>query len=182
MAVVNGSRCRREAMGGLRWLVPLGLVTAGYAATATVPAAASPSAPVVKEVKSSKLGEILVNAQGRTLYRYTPDSATKVTCTGGCVVSWPPLTLPNGTTQAVGGPGVTGLTTIKSGGKLQVEYRGHPLYTFVGDTRAGTTSGQGLDGKWFVVGTAGAKTTASAGTTKAKAPSSGSSGSGGYGY
>jgi predicted lipoprotein with Yx(FWY)xxD motif len=142
-------KSRRRA---LRVLLPLGVLAAGYAATTIVPTVANAaSAPMVKEVKSAKFGEILVNAQGRTLYRYTPDTSTKVACTGGCAVSWPPLNLPSGTTKPVGGPGVTGLTTIKVGGKMQVEYKGHPLYTFIGDKKAGATTGQGLEGTWFVV-------------------------------
>lgn len=152
MAVVNGAGRRHRTGKGLRWLVPIGVMAAGYAATTVAPVGASAaSAPVVKEAKVGKLGTILVNAKGRTLYLYTPDTATKVACTGGCLVSWPPLTLPKGTTKAVGTAGVTGLSTIKAGGKLQVEYKGHPLYTFIGDTKAGATTGQGKDGTWFVL-------------------------------
>jgi predicted lipoprotein with Yx(FWY)xxD motif len=36
-------------------------------------------------------------------------------------------------------------------GKMQVTYNGHPLYRYSGDTKAGQTSGQGIDGKWYAV-------------------------------
>jgi len=31
-----------------------------------------------------------------------------------------------------------------------VQYNGHLLYTYSGDTAAGETTGEGLFGKWFV--------------------------------
>ncbi|TMC88875.1 MAG: hypothetical protein E6J10_02220 [Chloroflexi bacterium] len=34
--------------------------------------------------------------------------------------------------------------------RQQVEYNGHPLYTYSGDTAPGRTNGEGLLGKWFV--------------------------------
>ncbi len=173
------AKTRRHARRALRVLLPVGLLAAGYAATTIAPSVANAAAaPMVKEVKNAKLGEILVNAQGRTLYRYTPDTATKVACTGGCAVSWPPLTLPSGTTKPVGGPGVTGLTTIKVGGELQVEYQGHPLYTFIGDKAVGATSGTGAEGTWFVVnvGKHAASTTATPKSSPTTKPSSSSVG------
>jgi predicted lipoprotein with Yx(FWY)xxD motif len=180
MSFADPSPRHATASRTFRVLLPLGLLATGYAATTVSPSVANAAtAPLVKEVKSAKLGEILVNAQGRTLYRYTPDTATKVACTGGCAVSWPPLTLPSGTAKAVGGPGVTGLTTVKVGGKLQVEYQGHPLYTFIGDKKAGATSGQGAEGTWFVVN-AGKQAASTAATPKASPTTKASSSSAGY--
>jgi hypothetical protein len=36
-------------------------------------------------------------------------------------------------------------TTERTDGKTEVSYNGHPLYYYVGDTKAGDTTGQGLD-------------------------------------
>ena len=93
---------------------------------------------------------VLTNAQGMTLYHFTPDSAKQSACSGACAQTWPPLVF-------TGSGGPTSSTTLA--GKLsvqmdangrQVEYNGHPLYTFSGDTAPGQTNGEGLLGKWFV--------------------------------
>jgi predicted lipoprotein with Yx(FWY)xxD motif len=109
---------------------------------------------------STGLGKVLVNDQGRTLYLFRADHGTTSACTGGCATEWPPL-------RAAGKPKVgTGLqasavTTIKrSDGKSQVSYHGHPLYTYVGDQKAGDTTGQGINAfgaGWYAVTSSGAQ-------------------------
>jgi predicted lipoprotein with Yx(FWY)xxD motif len=108
--------------------------------------------PVVKEMKIAKLGTVLVDAHGLTLYRFTPDTTTKVACTGICAGLWPPLVVSGETPMPTGSPGIVGLGTVKDpDGALQVTYRGHPLYTYIGDTKPGSAKGQGLKDKWFAV-------------------------------
>ena len=49
-------------------------------------------------------------------------------------------------------------TTTRADGQQQVTFRGHPLYYFAGDSRPGSTEGQGLNdngGLWYVVHTDG---------------------------
>ena len=51
-------------------------------------------------------------------------------------------------------------TTKRKDGTLQVTYRGHPLYLFSGDSKAGQTGGQNVDAfgaEWYVLSTAGVK-------------------------
>ena len=93
---------------------------------------------------------ILTNVDGKTLYYFTPDTATTAACAAGCISTWPPLLF-------TGSGSPTSSTTLS--GKLnaqtdangnQVEYNGHPLYLYSGDTAAGQTNGEGLFGKWFV--------------------------------
>jgi predicted lipoprotein with Yx(FWY)xxD motif len=43
------------------------------------------------------------------------------------------------------------LSVLQGANGAQVEYNGHPLYTFVGDSAPGQTNGQGKGGVWFVV-------------------------------
>ena len=94
---------------------------------------------------------ILTNAQGKTLYYFKPDTATTSACTSSCADNWPPLlaTGSNTPTSATSLPGKLTMQTTANGN--QVEYNGHLLYTFAGDSGPGQTKGEGLFGKWFVV-------------------------------
>lgn len=134
---------------------------------------------VVKVAKVAKVGTVLVTTKGYTLYLYTPDSATKVACTGTCASIWPPLLLPRGTSKPAG---IAELGTVRDpDGKLQVTYKGHPLYTYVGDKKPGTASGQGYGGTWYAVKTSVAPLTRAARSAGSGASGSGASGSGGSG-
>jgi predicted lipoprotein with Yx(FWY)xxD motif len=107
---------------------------------------------------SSKLGKILVDGEGRTLYLFEADTGTASTCNGACASAWPPLTT---AAQPIAGPGVSASklgTTKRSDGTTGVTYNGHPLYTYVGDSAPGQTTGQGSDGfgaEWYVLSAAG---------------------------
>jgi predicted lipoprotein with Yx(FWY)xxD motif len=85
---------------------------------------------------------VLTNARGFTLYLFVPDSPDKSTCYGTCAVYWPPVT-----GSPVAGPGVIGkLGTIRrSDAQTQVIYDGHPLYTYVGDSRPGQANGNNIN-------------------------------------
>lgn len=118
---------------------------------AATPAAAAPSVRVAR----TKLGRILVNGQGRTLYLYMKDRGTKSACSRRCAQVWPPATV-SGTPTA--GPGVAAakLTTARgAGNRRQLVYNGHPLYTLTADVRPGQINGEGFLGTWYVVSDAG---------------------------
>jgi predicted lipoprotein with Yx(FWY)xxD motif len=109
---------------------------------------------------STGLGKVLVNDQGRTLYLFRADHGTTSACTGGCATEWPPLRAA-GKPKAGAGLQASAVTTIKrSDGKPQVSYHGHPLYTYVGDQKAGDTTGQGINAfgaAWYAVTASGAQ-------------------------
>jgi len=118
--------------------------------------------------------QVLVNAQGFTLYWFAPDTATTSKCTGSCATYWPPVKGP-----ATAGAGVTGTlgTITRPDGTTQATYNGHPLYTYAADTAPGQDKGNGLNvsgGLWYNVPVSG--NAAPAATSSAK------SSSGGYGY
>ncbi len=93
---------------------------------------------------------VLTNAQGMTLYYFTPDSTTKIACTGSCAQAWPPLVF-KGSGAPEGDAPLSGkLTTVNGANGIQVEYNGHPMYAYSGDSAPGQANGQGLFGKWFV--------------------------------
>jgi predicted lipoprotein with Yx(FWY)xxD motif len=162
-----------------------GSKTATPTTTTTKPAAAGGGttanvAVAVSTANNAKLGTILVNGKGFTLYRFTKDSMNTATCTGGCAKVWPPL-MASGSGLPAAGTGVTGLGTIAVAGGRQVTYKGMPLYTYVGDSSPGQTNGQGIDGDWFAV------TTKSSAATTTTAPAGGTTtttagGGGGVGF
>lgn len=123
----------------------------------------SPSGATVL-VRSTKLGKVLTNAQGLTLYTFDQDAAGATTsaCTGSCASAWPPLTA---TGTPVAGPGVTGTLATISGG--QVTWDGHPLYRWSSDHAAGDVTGDGVNGFHAARATASASTstTGATGTT-----------------
>lgn len=93
---------------------------------------------------------ILATPQGLTLYYFTPDTATKVACTGGCAKAWPPLHF-TGSGTPLGDASLSGPLSVLNGANgNQIEYNGHLLYIYSGDTAPGQTNGAGLFGKWFV--------------------------------
>jgi predicted lipoprotein with Yx(FWY)xxD motif len=100
---------------------------------------------------NSKSESILTNAQGLSLYYRTSDAPPSTVCSGGCASAWPPLTTSGSgaPTSAASLPGK--LTVVADTNGNQVEYDGHPLYTYTGDTAAGQTNGEGVGGVWHVV-------------------------------
>ena len=125
-------------------------------------------APATVGVANVGLGKVLVNSHGRTLYLFGKDSGTTSACSGACAVNWPPLrasgkpTLGNGADSSLVG------TTMRSDGKPQVTYNGHPLYLFSGDAKAGDTNGEGVNafgGLWYAVSPAGNQVVASTPST-----------------
>jgi len=121
------------------------------------PAAVSVVKPAVA-VRSSRLGKILVDSQGRTLYLFKKDSGTKSACFGACAQNWPPLRASGKPAVGRGAKASMIATTRRSDGGRQVTYNGHPLYHFVNDHKPGDTNGEGLNafgGLWWVVSPAG---------------------------
>lgn len=126
--------------------------------------------------KQTKLGQVVTDTEGRTLYRFDQDSPKppKTTCTGGCQTTWPPvLVQPQGKVYA-DGVNISAVGTVtRADGGLQLTIGGWPVYRFSGDHAAGDTAGQGVNGTWFAIApdgkkssTAGADTAGSAGGPK----------------
>jgi predicted lipoprotein with Yx(FWY)xxD motif len=93
--------------------------------------------------------QVLTESDGHTLYYNTDDTSTTASCTGACAGTWPPLLLSSG--QPTSASSVSGtLTTASTGNGSQVEYDGHPLYRYSGDSGADQSNGEGIGGIWFV--------------------------------
>jgi predicted lipoprotein with Yx(FWY)xxD motif len=94
---------------------------------------------------------ILTNAQGLTLYYRTSDAPPSTVCSGGCAGAWPPLVMSSSSVPTSATSLSGKLTIVSDANGNQVEYNGHPLYTYSGDTAAGQTTGEGAGGVWHVV-------------------------------
>jgi predicted lipoprotein with Yx(FWY)xxD motif len=141
-----------------RMLVAIAVV-AGLAVGVTSTVSAAGGAATVK-TRHGKLGTFLVGTNGRTLYLFEKDKSKKSTCSGDCATAWPPL-LTSGKPKAAGKAKASLLgTTKRSDGTTQVTYKGHPVYYFVQDKKAGDTKGEGVNGfgaKWYVLAPSGKK-------------------------
>jgi predicted lipoprotein with Yx(FWY)xxD motif len=120
--------------------------TAAQAPTTTAAQAANGATVAVA---NGKLGDILVDGDGRTLYAFTKDKGDQSACSGQCATNWPALT---GTATAGTGVQASLLSTsMQANGDAQVTYGGRPLYYFAGDAKPGDTNGQGVGNVWFVL-------------------------------
>jgi len=123
--------------------------------------AVTPAGPATVVVATdAKLGKILVDGSGRTLYLFEADKGTTSTCYSSCASYWPPL-LTNGAPQAGSGANASLLgTTNRTDGTVEVTYGGHPLYYVVTDHNPGDATGQAVNNfgaAWFVLGPDGKK-------------------------
>jgi predicted lipoprotein with Yx(FWY)xxD motif len=123
-------------------------------APAATPAAAAVTVGVTND---PKLGAYFTGANGMTLYIFMGDKPDVSSCSGSCATNWPALTAAAGTsiTPPTGAMGDFSLIT-RPDGATQVAYNHQPLYYFAGDSVAGDTKGQGINGRWFVAPLTGA--------------------------
>lgn len=132
---------------------------AGLVASA-MGAQAATKGVVISTRSVPKLGTVLVNAKGRTLYMFVPDKRRRVTCIGACASLWPPVKLPHGARALARGKvqaKLLGNDRDPTGGRV-VTYARWPLYTYVADTKPGEATGQALKlngGYWYALSPAG---------------------------
>jgi predicted lipoprotein with Yx(FWY)xxD motif len=127
--------------------------SAAPSSASAAPSSTASGTTLALKTVTGKPGIWLTNSAGRALYLYTTDKGTTSECYGACAKAWPPL-LTTGPVTISGKftvPKDLGVTT-RTDGTMQVTYGGHPLYYFSGDTAAGQTKGQGLQGAWFLIG------------------------------
>ncbi len=118
------------------------LIATVLLALATAASAAAGSSAAKLQLRRTRVGTILVNSRGFTVYAFTKDSRNRDNCAKSsvCLHVWPPVTTVG---RPIAGPGVRssliGTITLKNG-KKQVTYAGHPLYTYIADTQPAETS------------------------------------------
>jgi predicted lipoprotein with Yx(FWY)xxD motif len=122
------------------------------------PAAQPPAAAPVSTLRLvgktvDKMGQVVQDGDGRTLYRFdkdVPKPEGKSNCNDQCAVTWPPMisdTIPQ--LEGVDSKLVSLIT--RADGKKQVAIDGWALYTYSKDPAPGKWAGQGIGGTWFVV-------------------------------
>jgi predicted lipoprotein with Yx(FWY)xxD motif len=120
-------------------------------------AAPSPPAPAVKltdelkVVSIPKMGKVITDQNGWTLYRFDNDTTNPVksNCEDKCAKVWPPA-LTDGQPKLDGvDPSLVG-TVTRADGTMQITVGKWPLYRYLGDIKPGTWKGQNVGGKWFV--------------------------------
>ena len=160
-------------------------------AAAGVGTAFALAGPILKTTHNSRLGSIIVNARGQTLYHLTGETSSRIKCTGECAAFWLPV-LWSGKGKPPLGPGVNAAkvgTVKRPNGTTQLTYNKFPLYRYYLDKKVDQTNGEGVDnaaGTWYAISPAGRivksrggnTTTGSAGTTTHGATTT----NGGYGY
>jgi predicted lipoprotein with Yx(FWY)xxD motif len=156
--IARSSRRRRWRPSGL--LVTVMAATLVFAGSLAAMAFAVGNAVTVSSASNSTLGEqIVVDAQGRTLYALSPETAHHLLCKSSeCLKFWPPLTVHSSKTKLLAGPRVHGHLAIlrRSNGVLQVTLGGLPLYRYSGDQAKGEANGQSIHsfgGTWHVLST-----------------------------
>ena len=175
-----------SALAALRGQVTA-FATGGPAPAAAAPAPRSPqtAAPqgpesaLVLTRKSTPLGEILADRDGRTLYVFTDDEPgvadrlPTLSCVDDCADDWPPLEF-NSTRRPLVGEGVdqTRVGTVRRDGRTtQITYAGRPLYYWAADYTPDEIRGQGVGGNWYVMSPRGDVIQATEGVPKPTFPS-----------
>jgi len=129
-------------------------------AAASAPAAAGGGTAALNLASRGDLGQVLVDAEGHTLYLFEADTGGSSTCSGACATAWPPAAA-TGTPTV--GPGLNQSlvgTVTRADGTAELTYNRHPLYRFAGDTASSDARGQGIKGfgaEWYVVNASGQK-------------------------
>lgn len=147
----NGGKQQSAAGTGAR---------ADPSAEPSAPPAPEPSALEVANV--TKLGKVVTDGDGRTLYRFDNDTARPPasTCADACAKAWPPVWATEAETEVDGVEQSLVGKVKRPDGKWQVTLAGWPLYRFAKDGSPGDVKGQGLGGTWYAASPTGKKAAA----------------------
>ena len=162
---------RRTGYSAFLAAIIAAVALAGVAIAKSMTLSVVKNGKVTNQQMVTKTEPIAVNSKGRAVYLLTGDSKTHAECTAinGCLAIWLPVTVNTAHSKPSAAKGIksklavwnrTGLT----GPIHQVTLGGHPLYTFLPDTKKAHATGEGIvafGGTWHVI-----KATASKAATK----------------
>lgn len=111
-----------------------------------------PGTVLAKVVDTAKFGQILVDAQGMTIYRYDKDAndPSKTNCVGNCLVKWPAVAWAPGASIPGIEPRLIG-KVVRPDGSNQLTIGGWPAYRFWNDKVPGDVKGQGVGKTWWAI-------------------------------
>jgi predicted lipoprotein with Yx(FWY)xxD motif len=115
----------------------------------------------LKAKPTEKLGDVVTDSEGWTLYRYDEDTASpsQSNCNGDCEKMWPPV--PAKGAEAGSGIAKAELGKVKrSDGSWQLTVGGWPVYRHAKDKKPGDLDGHGAGGMWNAVAPDGNKASA----------------------
>ncbi|MFJ4817987.1 SCO0930 family lipoprotein [Streptomyces sp. NPDC088801] len=153
---VNAGDVKGQGVGG-KWyaLAPDGKKAQGGVAGG---AQGTEALPGLSTRNDPKLGEIVIDKNGMTVYRFMKDSQwpMKTACTGDCLEKWPVIApVDEKDTKGIDLQGSTpnrGYVVFdRPDGIKQQTIDCIPIYTFAGDKKAGDTNGQGVGGTWYAI-------------------------------
>jgi predicted lipoprotein with Yx(FWY)xxD motif len=128
--------------------------TATEAEAVTSPPGAESGVAVLTVASAPKLGPILVDAKGFTVYDFHKDRGTVSSCYGACAGIWPPVLTEGDPTAGEGASAGKLGTTERKDGTTQVTYAGHPLYTYAADRKPGEANGNDFSSygaQWYAL-------------------------------
>ncbi len=128
---------------------------APVAAASSSPADQAPSAAPAAVAQVGTFGQVLVGANGNTLYAFTKDVDGVSTCFDACAAAWPAVIVTPGFTPPAGIDPSLVTTVDRPDGSKQLKIGKWPLYFYAGDGGPGESNGQGVGGVWFVEGADG---------------------------
>jgi predicted lipoprotein with Yx(FWY)xxD motif len=142
------------ACGGGGYTAPAAIATAMPTVAPPTPTPTPPStAPTTTLSEATLLGSagFIAPTTNHTVYVLSGDTPATLECTvaSGCTGVWPPVLPPAGVALSTG----FATFTRSDNSVVQLEYMGHPLYTYSGDSAAAQTNGNGLvsfGGTWTV--------------------------------
>jgi predicted lipoprotein with Yx(FWY)xxD motif len=101
---------------------------------------------LAQDAPAKKMGGMMTNNAGMTLYTFDKDAGGKSACNGPCTGNWPPFIAGSGAKPS----GDWSIITRDDGSK-QWAYKGKPLYLWSKDQKPGDMTGDGFNGIWPVV-------------------------------
>ncbi|MDX3096271.1 SCO0930 family lipoprotein [Streptomyces sp. ME19-03-3] len=110
--------------------------------------------PALGVLNDPKLGPVLQDKNGKTLYLFTKDTPwpMKTACDTACLAKWTPSGLVSeADAKAVGLPAKTLFPFTTPNGTKQESYNCWPAYTFNGDAQPGQINGQNIGNVWFAI-------------------------------